>query len=68
MLVVFVAIFWREDYRGGRNAVTHDCRSNTEDLLVDGPLGCSQLSLCTKSFKQLEAACLDQPRELKTPR
>ena len=30
-MVVFVAIFWREDYRGGRNAVTHDCRSNTYD-------------------------------------
>jgi hypothetical protein len=29
LLLVFVAIFWREDYRGGRNAVTHDCRSNT---------------------------------------
>ena len=29
MVVVFVAIFWREDYRGGRNAVTHDCRSDT---------------------------------------
>jgi hypothetical protein len=29
LVVVFVAIFWREDYRGGRNAVTHDCRSNT---------------------------------------
>ena len=28
-MVVFVAIFWREDYRGARNAVTHDCRSNT---------------------------------------
>ena len=28
-MLVFVAIFWREDYRGGRNAVTHDCRSNT---------------------------------------
>jgi len=28
-VLVFVAIFWREDYRGGRNAVTHDCRSNT---------------------------------------
>jgi C4-dicarboxylate-specific signal transduction histidine kinase len=30
-VVVFVAIFWREDYRGGRNAVTHDCRSNTAE-------------------------------------
>jgi hypothetical protein len=29
LVVVFVAIFWREDYRLGRNAVTHDCRSNT---------------------------------------
>ena len=29
-MVVFVAIFWREDYRGGRNAVTHDCRSDTQ--------------------------------------
>jgi hypothetical protein len=29
LVLVFVAIFWREDYRGGRNAVTHDCRSNT---------------------------------------
>ena len=28
-VVVFVAIFWREDHRLGRNAVTHDCRSNT---------------------------------------
>jgi hypothetical protein len=32
LVVVFVAIFWREDYRGGRNAVTHDCRSNTSEL------------------------------------
>jgi integrase/recombinase XerD len=29
LVVVFTAIFWREDYRGGRNAVTHACRSNT---------------------------------------
>jgi hypothetical protein len=28
-VLVFAAIFWREDYRLGRNAVTHDCRSNT---------------------------------------
>ena len=28
-MVVSAAICWRQDYRGGRNAVTHDCRSNT---------------------------------------
>ncbi len=29
LVVVFAVIIWREDYRGGRNAVTHTCRSNT---------------------------------------
>jgi hypothetical protein len=29
LVVVFAAIIWRKDYRGGRNAVTHTCRSNT---------------------------------------
>jgi hypothetical protein len=34
LVVVFAAIVWREDYRLGRNAVTHPCRSNT----VAGPV------------------------------
>lgn len=38
-MVVFVAIFWREDYRGGRNAVTHDCRSDTMFLTSDPGFG-----------------------------
>jgi hypothetical protein len=32
-VVVFAAIIWCKDYRGGRNAVTHTCRSNTLHLL-----------------------------------
>ena len=35
LVVVFAAIIWREDYRLGRNAVTHACRSNT--IQVVGP-------------------------------
>ena len=35
LVVVFAVIIWREDYRGGRNAVTHDCRSNTLADAVD---------------------------------
>ena len=37
-MVVFAVIIWREDYRGGRNAVTHTCRSNT--------LACGWLASC----------------------
>src|SRR5208283_1677775 len=33
LIVVFAAIIWREDYHRGRNAVTHPCRSNTEEIV-----------------------------------
>jgi hypothetical protein len=50
LVVVFAAIFWREDYRLGRNAVTHDCRSNT--MRGDLRVGLFSLLTMLASFDQ----------------
>jgi hypothetical protein len=53
LVVVFAAIIWRKDYRGGRNAVTHTCRRNTANQLAELSAG---LDIIQEAFTDYQTA------------
>jgi hypothetical protein len=72
LVVVFAAIIWRKDYRGGRNAVTHTCRSNTVKPVLrisrdGGPAAPAQALLRFIQEHNIKALNVAGPRASKEP-